>query len=118
MGRSRLLAALSVLIAALSVGCLGDPGYTMTYKNTTDLRLTVEVIDANPGSPVIRQIEPGGSGTSHWLYPSGSGDPRRALVRARDQSGAEIFCRKFSYDDAKGNFRWTIDIEFGVRQCD
>ena len=105
-------------MSALTAACFGDPGYTMFYENKTEGRVTVEVIGANAGASQIRQIEAGGRASSVWTYPSGSGDNRRTTVRATDSAGAEVFCRKFSYDEAKGNFRWTVDIESGVRQCE
>ena len=114
----RRVVALSVLTAGLTTGCFGDPGYTMIYENNTGLRVTVEIVGANAGPPLVRQIEPAGRATSVWVYPSGSGDSRRTLVRAKDSAGVEVFCRKLSYDEAKGNLRWTVDIESGVHQCD
>jgi hypothetical protein len=105
------------LLVGLTTGC-GDPGYEMSYENKTDVPVSVEIIGANGGQPQIRQIEAGGRAASVWLYPSGSGDSRRTTVRARDSAGAEVFCRKFSYDEAKGDLRWTVDIVSGVRLCE
>ena len=112
------MATLCSLLVGLTTGCLGDPGYTMFYENKTDVRVSVEILGANPGPPQIRQIEAGGRASSVWTYPSGSGDSRRTTVRARDPAGADVFCRKFSYDEAKGNLRWTVDIVSGVRLCE
>ncbi|MFN2595555.1 MAG: hypothetical protein ABR579_11780 [Actinomycetota bacterium] len=117
MARNSVVAALSILVATVTINC-GDPGYEMTYKNVTDLRLTVEIVGSNPGSPITREVEPRGRATSVWVYPAGSGDPRRTTVRAKDETGAELFCRKLSYDEAKSNLRWTVEILLGVRECD
>ena len=115
--RTNANVVLLILLMFLASAC-GDPGYDVSLYNQTGVRVTVEVTGTNEGSPIVRTIEPGGRAVTHWLRPASSADSTRATVIARSESGAELFCSKFSYDEVKGNFTWRIDVTTGVRKCE
>jgi hypothetical protein len=108
--------ALALLLSA--TGCPADRIYPVTLYNQTERHITIELVGTTDGPPRIRELEPGSSTVTDWLRPTGSSDPHRATVRARDENGVEIYCRRLSFDQVRGNFSWRVDITTGVSECD
>lgn len=111
--------AVLAIASLMWISCMGDPGYSVTIYNQTGKPVTVveSGIGLVDNRSLTTRLEPGDKKTSHWLAPDGSADPRRAVVRATDDAGAQIFCRMLSFDDVKGNFAWRVDVVAGINNC-
>src|SRR5437773_11707929 len=55
--------------------------------------------------------------TSYWFRPRDENDKQETKVRAGNSAGSLVFCRAYSYERAKDNFRWTIRITQGITEC-
>ncbi len=62
-------------------------------------------------------LQPGERRVTHWLRPRDEKDAQRTTVRAISSGGSLLFCRSYSYERAKDDFRWTSRITPGVNEC-
>lgn len=113
--RTRLVATL--LLLCVGAGCQGDPGYSMFVENATNERVTVYELGAYPAGDRGFVLNPGEKRTTHWLRPRDERDRQETTVKATDDGGTVVFCRKYTYERAKDNFNWTIRITSGVLEC-
>jgi hypothetical protein len=108
------------LSVSLIVGCIGDPGYSVTVENQTGTTVTffVEDVNARPGSAMAEgtTLSPGADDVNHWLIPEGSRDPRRAKVRAVTTSGEQLYCHRVGWDELK-QLRFHLELKSGVSDC-
>src|SRR5437867_2663453 len=111
--RSIALFAVGVLLS----GCPGDPGYAMRIENQTTVTVTVYELGAYPRGSEGFLLSPGAYRYTDWLRPREGSDDPPTVVKAVDGSGALVFCRPYSYDTARDNFRWTLAITPGVNEC-
>jgi ABC-type glycerol-3-phosphate transport system substrate-binding protein len=115
---------LLALVVAAAAACgnlpVGDPGYSVTVKNGTELTITyfVDDVGAKPGDAVADgvRLSPGADDVDHWLIPSGPQDNRRAKVRAMTSSGTVYYCHRFGFDELK-KIQFNILIGPGVNDC-
>jgi hypothetical protein len=80
-------------------------GYDVTIRNETEAAVVLSL--EAPGVPrdaavaVGVPIDPGAGFSDHWRIPTGSGDSRLAVVRARNASGTVVYCHAFSWDELR-----------------
>ena len=113
--------AVAVLVASsFIVACFGDAGYSVTVENGTGATVTffVEGVNARPGSAMAegQKLAPGADDVNHWLVPEGSGDLRRATVRAVAVGGEQLYCHRFGWDELK-QIRFHIELKAGIADC-
>ncbi len=101
---------------AIATAC-GDPGYEMFVENGTGQTVVVYELGAYQTSDRGFELQPGETKTSYWFRPRDENDKQETKVRAVNSAGSLVFCRAYSYERAKDNFRWTIRITQGITEC-
>ena len=113
-------ATAALAASLLIVGCIGDPGYSVTVENRTGATVTffVDGVNARPGSAMVegQRLAPGADNVNHWVIPDGSQDLRRATVRAVAVTGEQLYCHRFGFDELK-QIRFHIELNAGVSDC-
>jgi hypothetical protein len=102
------LRLLLVGLACVGCGVLGDPAHLVVFENG----LTEPVVVYEQGRAVPRfrrELAPGASVESSWLWPLDSGDRRIRRVEAATSDGVFIFCREFSFQDLEA-IKWRLRI--------
>ena len=101
----------------LGIGCIGDIGYDVTYRNATPGTVVVRALNVRDPSftPVPHRVAPSQTFSDFWPRPTNSSQSP-AVVRAEDEAGVLIFCRQYTVDDMK-RLKFTIVISEGTLDC-
>lgn len=105
-----------VLVLA-AAACGGDAGYEMHIQNATDQTVTVYELGASGSGERGFALGPGETKTTIWLHPRNERDTQETIVRAVAASGAVVYCQRYSYAKAKGDFEWKVRITAGPVEC-
>jgi len=99
----------------LGIGCIGDIGYDVTYRNATPGTVVVRAFNDPSLTPIPHRLAPAQTFGDYWQKPTNSSQAP-ALVRAEDEAGVLIFCREYTVDDMK-RLKFTIVISEGTLDC-
>jgi hypothetical protein len=112
---TRTLFTFLLLIAATRCG--GDPGYEMRIVNASGQAVTVYELGAYQDGDRGFILAPDAIKITRWFHPHDENDRQEATIKAVNTNGAVVFCQRFSYGTAKGNFEWTVRITAGPVEC-
>jgi hypothetical protein len=104
----RRLFPLVLGLACVGCGLIGDPAHLVDFENAT----TESVIVYEQGRDVprfTRDVAPGASVTSSWLWPLDAGDRRVRRVEASTRDGLFMYCRDFTFQELEA-VQWRIRI--------
>jgi hypothetical protein len=106
-----------VVLLFLASRCGGDPGYEMRIQNASDQTLTVYELGASASGERGFMLAAGETKITHWLHPRNEDDTQETTVKAVSASGTVVYCQRFSYATAKGDFEWRVRITAGHVEC-
>lgn len=104
-----------LIIGLVCVGCIpqsiGDPAHGVVFENA----LTEPIVVYEQGRVVprfTRDVGPGASVESAWLWPLDASDRRVRRVEASTRDGVFVYCQDFTFKDLEV-VKWRIRIILG-----